>query len=143
MPGDVVPHSDNGSPMRGATMLATLRALGVVPSFSRPSVSDDNPFSESLSRTLKYRPEYPQRAFENLPVARAWVERCVCWYNTEHGHSALKFLTPEQRHNAQDVAILAHRHEPLAARARATPAMLVRPDTKLGPSSSDATHLPC
>ncbi len=66
-------HSDNGSLMKGATMLAALQSLGVVPSFSRPSVSNDNPYSESLFRTLKYRPEYPENAFEDLPAARTWV----------------------------------------------------------------------
>ncbi len=70
-------HADNGSPMKGATMLATLERLGGIPSFSRPAVSDDNPFSESLFRTLKYRPEYPEQAFENITHARAWVERFV------------------------------------------------------------------
>jgi putative transposase len=67
-------HSDNGSPIKGATMLATLQELGVKPSFSRPSVSNDNPYSESLFRTLKYRPEYPEKAFESLVLARQWVD---------------------------------------------------------------------
>ena len=62
----IILHSDNGSPMKGATMLATLQQLGVIPSFSRPSVSNDNPYSESLFRTLKYRPEYPEKPFDNL-----------------------------------------------------------------------------
>jgi len=94
----VILHSDNGSPMKGATMLATLQELGVVPSFSRPSVSNDNPYSESLFRTLKYRPEYPEKAFEDLTSARSWVHGFVHWYNHEHLHSAIKFVTPEQRH---------------------------------------------
>ena len=72
-PGQVVLHSDNGGPMKGATMLATLQALGVTPSLSRPAVSNDNPYSESLFRTLKYRPDYPARAFETLLAARQWV----------------------------------------------------------------------
>jgi transposase InsO family protein len=72
-PHQVVLHSDNGSPMKGATMLATLQALGVMPSFSRPAVSTDNPYSESLFKTLKYRSTYPQRPFENLLAARQWV----------------------------------------------------------------------
>src|SRR3546814_20022220 len=66
-------HSDNGSPMKGSTMLATLQALGVAPSYSRPAVSNDNPFSESLFKTLKYRPAYPRQAFEDLGAARAGV----------------------------------------------------------------------
>lgn len=104
-------HSDNGSPMKGATMLATLQELGVVPSFSRPSVSNDNPYSESLFRTLKYRPEYPEKAFEDLPAARTWVQGFVHWYNHEHLHSAIKFVTPEQRHNGEDKDILARRKQ--------------------------------
>jgi len=94
LPGDLVLHSDNGAPMKGASMLATLQKLGVVPSFSRPSVSDDNPFSESLFRTLKYRPHYPEQAFSDLSAARAWMERFAHWYNHEHRHSALRFVTP-------------------------------------------------
>ena len=104
-------HSDNGSPMKGATMLATLQELGVIPSFSRPSVSNDNPYSESLFRTLKYRPEYPEKAFEDLSAARTWVQGFVNWYNHEHLHSAIKFVTPEQRHTGEDKEILARRKQ--------------------------------
>jgi putative transposase len=104
-------HSDNGSPMKGATMLATLDKLGVVPSFSRPSVSDDNPYSESLFRTLKYRPEYPKNPFATLEQARAWVEGFVVWYNNEHLHSAIKYVTPAARHRGEDPQILAKRHD--------------------------------
>ena len=110
-PGEVVLHADNGAPMKGSTMLATLQRLGVVASFSRPAVSDDNPFSEALFRTLKYRPDYPERAFESLSEARSWVEDFVRWYNSEHRHSALKFVTPQQRHRGEDVELLAHRDE--------------------------------
>lgn len=105
----VVLHSDNGSPMKGATMLATLQQLGVIPSFSRPSVSNDNPYSESLFRTLKYRPEYPDNPFEDLSESRDWVAGFVQWYNDEHLHSGIKFVTPSQRHAGEDVKILAHR----------------------------------
>lgn len=105
----VILHSDNGSPMKGATMLATLQELGVVPSFSRPSVSNDNPYSESLFRTLKYRPDYPEKAFENLVAARSWVDGFAQWYNYDHLHSAIKFVTPVQRHTGQDIDILANR----------------------------------
>ncbi len=111
VPGEVVLHADNGSPMKGATMLATLHQLGIVASFSRPRVSDDNPFSEALFRTLKYRPEYPDQPFTGLGAARAWVERFVDWYNNEHRHSALRFVTPVQRHDGHDRALLAERHE--------------------------------
>ena len=118
-PEQLVLHSDNGGPMKGATILATLQRLGVAISFSRPSVSDDNPYSESLFRTLKYRPEFPSQRFASLNEARAWVERFVAWYNTEHRHSGIRFVTPEQRHRGQDKALLAKRHQVYeAARSR-------------------------
>lgn len=104
--GKLTLHSDNGAPMKGATMLATLERLGVVPSLSRPSVSDDNPYSEALFKTLKYRPSYPDSAFGGLDEAREWVRRFVQWYNTEHLHSAIHFVTPGSRHLGLDKAIL-------------------------------------
>jgi putative transposase len=107
----LVLHSDNGKPMKGATMLATLEKLGVIPSFSRPSVSDDNPFSESLFRTVKYNPTFPLvTRFDRIEGARIWMEKFVAWYNTQHLHSGLKFVTPEDRHNGVDTAILNKRH---------------------------------
>ena len=102
-------HSDNGSPMKGATMLATLQELGVVPSFSRPSVSNDNPYSESVFRTLKYRPEYPEKPFADISEARTWVNGFVQWYNNEHRHSGIKFTTPQERHTGKDIEILSKR----------------------------------
>ena len=110
MPGQVVLHSDNGSPMRGALLQNTLHQLGVRASFSRPSVSNDNPFSESLFRTLKYRPMYPRKPFGSLNQARRWVDGFVLWYNTEHRHSAIRYVTPAQRHNNQDQTLLVQRH---------------------------------
>ena len=97
----LVLHSDNGSPMKGSTMQATLEALGVAASFSRPSVSNDNPFSESLFRTLKYRPEYPNQAFDGVESSRLWVEEFVQWYNYEHLHSGIGFVTPVERHEGE------------------------------------------
>lgn len=105
----VVLHSDNGAPMTGSTMLGTLQALGVVPSYSRPAVSNDNPYSESLFKTLKYRPAYPDSAFTCLEEARKWVSQFVHWYNHEHRHSAIKFVTPALRHAGKDVALLNQR----------------------------------
>lgn len=102
-------HADNGGPMKGSTMLATLQNLGVVPSFSRPRVSDDNPFSESLFRTLKYRPEYPSKPFASLEDAQNWVDAFVKWYNTEHLHSSLRFVTPDDRHFGREKTILENR----------------------------------
>lgn len=119
--GDLVLHADNGSPMKGATMLATLQRLGIVSSFSRPSVSDDNPYSEALFRTLKYTPAYPKQAFATIEQARTWVQRFVRWYNTEHRHSGIQFVTPAQRHDGQEVAILAHRRAVYEAAKQSRP----------------------
>ena len=107
----LVLHADNGGPMKGSTMLATLQRLGIVPSFSRPRVSDDNPYPEALFRTMKYRPEYPARPFPSLEAARAWVSAFVRWYNTAHLHSAIRFVTPEDRHAGRDAAILERRRK--------------------------------
>jgi len=108
-PAQVTLHSDNGSPMKGATMLAMMQYLGVIPSFSRPAVSNDNPYSEALFRTVKYAPPYPGY-FASLQDARAYFERFVPWYNEEHRHSGIGFVTPGQRHRGEDQAILAERH---------------------------------
>ena len=108
-PDGLVLHSDNGGPMKGATMLATLQRLGVVPSFSRPQVSDDNPYSESLFRTMKYRPGYPKQPFASLAAAQKWVDGFVSWYNTEHLHSSIRFITPDDRHFGREQMILADR----------------------------------
>jgi transposase InsO family protein len=110
-PEGLVFHSDNGGPMKGSTMLATLQRLGVVASFSRPSVSDDNPFSEALFRTTKYRPDFPDGPFASLEAARDWVEAFVTWYNTEHLHSALRFVTPDDRHFGREAEILERRRQ--------------------------------
>jgi len=108
-PRGLVLHSDNGAAMRGSTMLATLQQLGVVASFSRPHVSDDNPYSEALFRTLKHTPAYPPRRFENLVSARLWVERFVAWYNGVHRHSAIRFVTPDERHFGREHIVLEQR----------------------------------
>lgn len=108
---DWVLHADNGGPMKGSTMVATLQRLGVIPSFSRPRVPDDNPFSEALFRTLKYRPAYPNSGFASLEDARAWVARFVDWYNNEHLHSEISYVTPEDRHSGRDIELLENRRE--------------------------------
>lgn len=99
-------HSDNGGPMKGSTMLATLQSLGIVPSFTRPRVSDDNAFSEALFRTLKYRPEFPREPFADWAEATRWVADFVRWYNYEHRHSGIAFVRPIDRHEGRDIAIL-------------------------------------
>ena len=103
-------HSDNGGPMKGATMRATLDRLGVTPSLSRPKVSDDNPFSEALFKTLKYCPSYPLSGrFESIETAREWVGKFVNWYNDVHLHSGINWVTPASRHQLHDEKILANR----------------------------------
>ena len=111
MEDQVILHSDNGGPMKGATMLATLQRLGVAPSFSRPSVSNDNPFSEALFKTLKFCPAFPERGFASLDDARKWVLKFVNWYNNIHLHSGINFVTPASRHHGTDAKILNKRHE--------------------------------
>ena len=116
---DLVVHSDNGAPMKGATFRATLERLGITPSYSRPQVSDDNPYSESLFRTLKYRPEFPRQPFVSLKEARRWVSEFRRWYNHEHLHSAIGFVSPCARHDGQAEAVLEERKQVyLAARER-------------------------
>lgn len=104
-------HSDNGSPMKSSTMLATLQRLGIIPSFSRPRVSNDNAFSESLFRTLKYVPEYPSKGFKNIEESQQWMVKFVDWYNTQHMHSGINYVTPESRHTGMECKILAKREE--------------------------------
>lgn len=117
----IVLHADNGGPMKGATMLATLQKLGVVKSFSRASVSDDNPFSEALFRTLKYRPGYPTKPFKDIESARDWVAGFVKWYNTEHLHSEISFTTPSSRHEGNDKKILKNREQVYELARKAQP----------------------
>jgi putative transposase len=108
-PQQLTLHSDNGAPMKGEAMLATLQRLGVAGSRSRPAVSNDNPFSEALFRTLKYRPRLPVKPLQSLLHARRWVTQLVHWYNHEHRHSAIGFVTPHQRHLQIDRLLLSNR----------------------------------
>jgi putative transposase len=102
----IVLHSDNGSPMKSQTLKIKLEELGVLSSYSRPRVSNDNAYAESVFRTLKYRPHWPSNGFKDLADVRLWVERFVHWYNHEHKHSKIRFVTPQQRHTGQDQQIL-------------------------------------
>ena len=79
------------------------------PSNLRPEVSDDNPYSESLFRTMKYRPDYPAKAFQSLEQAQSWADDFVCWYNTVHLHSSISFTAPDDRHYGRDENILRKR----------------------------------
>ncbi len=109
--GQVNLHADNGGPMKGSMMLAKLQDLGVTASFSRPSVSNDNPFSEALFKTLKYCPQYPRNPFTSVGEALAWVVKFVDWYNNVHQHSGINFVTPSVRHEGKDREILEKRKQ--------------------------------
>jgi transposase InsO family protein len=111
-------HGDNGSTLKATTVLAMLNWLGVKPSYSRPRVSDDNAYAESVFRTAKYRPEFPVTGFADLDAARTWATSFVRWYNHDHRHSGIRYVSPAQRHAGDDHSILAARHA-LYTRARA------------------------
>ncbi len=115
MPLRPVLHGDNGATLKATTVLAMLHWLGISPSYSRPRVSDDNAFAEALFRTAKYRPEFPAKGFADLEAARAWAarfvqSRFVQWYNDEHRHSGIRYVTPAQRHAGEDGRLLGARH---------------------------------
>lgn len=103
-------HGDNGATVKATTVLAMLHWLGIKPSYSRPRVSDDNAFIESFFRTTKYRPEFPSKGFIDLDAARSWVSNFVTWYNQDHRHSGIRYVSPAQRHAGDDRAILIKRH---------------------------------
>lgn len=107
----LVLHSDNGSPMKGSSMLETLYSLGVVSSFNRPKVSNDNAYAESIFKTCKYRPDYPYKGFSTIDEARSWVLKFSHWYNFNHKHSGIKYVSPHQRHSGLAGDILANRKE--------------------------------
>ena len=118
---NLVLHSDNGSPMKCLTMQSKMVDLGVSGSRSRPRVSNDNPYSESLFRTVKYHPRWPSEGFESLYAARLWVKSFAFWYNTEHRHSRIKFVTPAQRHDGDDIEILLDRKKLYEEKKRKNP----------------------
>jgi len=143
----LVVHSDNGHPMKGATMKATMERLGVLPSYSRPHVSNDNPYSESLFRTLKYRPNYPTKPFDSIDDATAWVEGFVAWYNEEHFHSGIGYVTPSSRHHGHADAILEARRGVYEAARRRHPERWGSRPTRAWEAPSEvvlnpATHTP-
>jgi putative transposase len=120
-PKPLVLHSDNGSPMKASIFLEKLYDLGIIPSRSRPRVSNDNAYSEALFRTLKYRPGFPAEGFATLEEARQWVLQFTYWYNNEHRHSALNYVTPAQRHEGKACSVLAARRTVLTDARRAKP----------------------
>ncbi|MGB1270654.1 MAG: transposase, partial [Endozoicomonas sp.] len=107
----LVLHSDNGAPMTSHTFRSKLADLGIIPSYSRPRVSNDNAFVESVFKTVKYCPQWPSQGFLSLGESREWMLAFVRFYNQEHRHSAIRFVTPEQRHEGRDQQILEHREQ--------------------------------
>ena len=103
-------HGDNGATFKATTVLAMLHWLKIKPSYSRPRVSDDNAFVESLFRTAKYRPQFPAKGFADLEAARQWASRFVRWYNHDHLHSGIRYVSPADRHDGRDGEILQRRH---------------------------------
>lgn len=118
----LVLHGDNGSPLKAATVLGLMHQLEITASHSRPRVSNDNAFSESLFRTTKYHPSYPPNGFASLIEAQDWAQRFVTYYNTEHKHRALNFVTPLQKHTAEDIDILKNRKKLLETKRKQNPA---------------------
>lgn len=109
MPTTATPSRRLLAELRAATLESRLEELGVLRSFSRPRVSNDNPYSESLFHTVKSRPDYPRRPFQSVEQACDWVAAFVNWYNHHHRHSGIRFVTPSQRHSGEAVAISHHR----------------------------------
>jgi len=111
-PGQLLIHADRGSSMTSKPVAFLLADLGVTKSHSRPSVSNDNPYSESQFKTMKYRPEFPDR-FGSIEDARTFSQTFFPWYNKEHYHSGLGLLTPEDVHYGRAADIIKAREEVL------------------------------
>ncbi|AJJ10558.1 integrase core domain protein [Yersinia rohdei] len=107
----LVLHADNGAAMKSQTLQMKLHELNITPSHSRPRVSNDNAYAESLFRTLKYVPTWPSSGFKKLEEARNWVNKFTRWYNEEHRHSGIRYVTPAERHRGEDRELLKKRDE--------------------------------
>lgn len=123
-------HSDNGSPFKNANLHAMMLRQEITPSHSRPRVSNDNAFSESLFRTVKYHPSLPEKPFESLETARDWVKAFVCWYNQEHRHKGIGMVTPDQKHAGEDLAILEQRRTTYQAAKAKHPGRWIKGKTR-------------
>ena len=127
--GQLTIHADRGRVMNSKPVAFLMADLGVTKSHSRPYVSDDNPYSESQFRTMKYRPEFPDR-FGCIQDSRAFCQQFFQWYNEDHRHSGIGMLTPAVVHFGEAQAVLAHRQVVLDAAYRAHPDRFVRQTTK-------------
>ena len=124
-PGQLIVHADRGTSMTSKGLAQLLADLGVDKSHSRPRVSNDNPFSESQFRTLKYMPDYPDR-FGSYEDTLSFCRPFFSWYNTGHRHSGIGMLTPEMVHYGRAEEVLAHRHKVMLAAYSANPERFVR-----------------
>lgn len=122
-PGQLVVHSDNGASMKAAPTLALLEKNGITFSHSRPRVSNDNPYSESFFRTLKYSGDYlyPRDGFDNAEEAEQWVQGFVDHYNEHHRHRGIRMVTPGQRYRGEDAEVLRRRRETMLEARRRHP----------------------
>jgi putative transposase len=134
--GQLTIHADRGRVMKSKPVAFLMADLGVTKSHSRPYVSDDNPYSESQFRTMKYRPEFPDR-FGCIQDSRAFCQHFFQWYNEEHRHSGIALLTPAAVHFGDTVAVLAKRQEVLNAAYQAHPDRFVRRPPKPLPLPSE------
>jgi len=135
-PDQLTLHADNGSPMKGKPLSQLLVDLGISRSHSRPHTSDDNPFSEAQFKTMKYRPDYPDR-FASIDAARQWARTFFAWYNHHHYHSGLNLLTPTSVHYGEVGAIQQHRQAIMLAAYAANPARFAggEPSVKGAPTA--------
>jgi putative transposase len=124
-PGQLTIHADRGTSMKSKPVAFLLADLGITKSHSRPHVSDDNPYSESQFKTLKYMPEFPDR-FGSIEDSRSFLHPFFRWYNTEHHHTGIGLLTPEVVHLGRDEEVIAKRREVLRAAYQARPDRFVR-----------------
>jgi putative transposase len=125
LPGQLTLHADRGASMKSKPVALLLADLGVTKTHSRPHTSDDNPYSEAQFRTLKYRPGYPER-FGCVQHARQWSGETLDWYNTEHHHSGLGLMTPEQVHYGRAQALRQRREHILSVAYAVHPERFVR-----------------
>lgn len=131
-PGQLIVHQDRGTPMTSKALSQLYADLAVEPSFSRPQVSDDNPYSESHFRTLKYRPDFPRR-FGSIEDATSFCRSFFHWYNTEHRHSGIAYLTPEVVHYGLADQVLTDRQAALDEAYRAHPERFVKGAPRVTP----------
>ena len=139
VPGQLTIHADRGPSMKSKHVALMLADLGVTKSHSRPHVSDDNPYSESQFKTLKYRPGFPDR-FGSIQDARAFCQGFFAWYNSEHRHSGIGLLTPETVHYGRAELVTSQRQLVLASAFDAHPERFVR-GTPLPPPLPEAAWI--